>query len=88
MLTVRTSGLGAIHNDERLRLLRNNVEYLIPSAASKIFKLHDHKGDLSVYWFSAPKYADVKVLNELWSHFEPNEVIHFEITILEKEIRL
>lgn len=80
--------MGALHNDERLKLLRTNVEYLIPSASSKIFKLHDHKGDLSVYWFSTPKNEEIKVLNELWSHFEPSDVIHFEITILEKEIRL
>lgn len=88
MLTVRTSGSGTNHNDERLKLLRTNVEYLIPLAASKIFKLHDHKGDLSVYWFSTPRNEDVKMINELWSVFEPSDVLHFEITILEKVIRL
>lgn len=88
MLTVRTSGSGTNHNDERLQLLRTNLEYLIPSASSKIFKLHDHKGDLSVYWFSNPRNEDVRLVNELWSIFEPSDVLHFEITILEKVIRL
>ena len=88
MLTVRTSGSGTNHNDERLQLLRTNVEYLIPSASSKIFKLHDHKGDLSVYWFSTPINEDVRLVNELWNVFEPSDVLHFEITILEKVIRL
>jgi hypothetical protein len=59
---------------------------MVNSASAKIFKLYDHKGDLSVYWFSTPKKEDIETLNSLWALLEPNEVLHFQVTILEKEL--
>ena len=88
MITVRTCGSGTVHNDERLQLLRKNLEYLLKSASAKIFKLHDHKGELSVYWFSTPTILEMETLNEAWSVFEPAKTKHFEVTILDKVIRL
>lgn len=86
MVIVRTSGSGTSYNDERLRLLKKNIEYLIEKSHSKIFKLHDHKGDLTVYWYSKPKLEDIQRVSELWAVFEPSDIIHIEVTILEKII--
>lgn len=86
MITVRTCGLGTFHNDERLKLLKKNVKYFIEDPYSKIFKLHDHKGDLTVYWYSVPKKEDIETINNLWLLFEPSDVDHFEINIMEVQI--
>jgi hypothetical protein len=88
MIIVRSCGSGMDYKNERLKLLRTNVEYMIDYASAKIFKLYDHKGDLSVYWFSTPTKSEIETLNDLWALLEPSEVIHYEITILDKVIRL
>ena len=55
MLIVRTCGSGTFHNDDRLQLLKQMIEYHTQYELSKkIFKLHDHKGMLTVYWYQTP----------------------------------
>jgi len=88
MITVRSCGSGMDYENERLKLLRTNVEYMVNSASAKIFKLYDHKGDLSVYWFSTPTKKDIETINDLWALLEPSKVLHYEVTILDKVIRL
>lgn len=86
MIILRSCGSGMDYQNERLKLLRTNVEYMVNSASAKIFKLYDHKGELRVYWFSKPTNEDITTLNDLWALLEPSEVLHFQVTILEKEL--
>ncbi len=86
MITVRTCGSGTSYTDERLQLLRRMVEYTINEASAKIFKLHDHKGHLNVYWFSMPSEWDVEQMDKLWDVLDPDGVSHRVITILQKDL--
>lgn len=52
----------------------------------KIFKLHDHKGDLSVYWYENPTESQKKHVEDAWQYLLECNVKHFVITITEKQI--
>lgn len=87
MITVRTCGSGADHNDERLQLLKKMIEYYsYYEFHKKIFKLHDHKGDLSVYWYETPTENEKDLLKRSWEYLNECNIEHFVITITEKQI--
>lgn len=86
MILVRTCGSGTTHNDERLQLLRNMIEYRINNCSAKIFKLHDHKGDLSVYWFSEPTINEVEIVDDCWNYLDGNPVNHYQVIISQKDL--
>jgi hypothetical protein len=85
MILVRTCGGGTSHNDERLKLLKQMVEYY-DSVSNNIFKLHDHKGILTVYWFKNPSENEVEILNEAWSYLGEPDINHKVVVINEKSI--
>jgi hypothetical protein len=84
MITVRTCGSGISHKDERLQLLKKMVEYW--SLENEIFKLHDHKGTLTVYWFIIPDQNKKDILKTAWVFLgEPEEYVeHIVVTINDK----
>lgn len=87
MIIVRTCGSGADHNDERLQLLKKMLEYYSNyQLDKKIFKLHDHKGCLSVYWYETPTENDKYLLKSSWEFLNEYHIEHFVITITEKQI--
>lgn len=87
MILVRTCGSGTTHNDERLQLLRNMIEYKIDNCSAKIFKLHDHKGLLSVYWFSEPDIHEISAVDECWSYLDtPDLINHYQVIISQKDL--
>lgn len=81
MIIVRTSGSGTVHDDERLKLLKNQIEYL--KLENQIFKLHDHKGLLQVYWFTRPSIHEVNLINRLWEGYNEYLTNHYLIKISE-----
>lgn len=90
MILVRTDGSGSHHEDERLQLLKTMVEhyYRHHPKGHRIFKLHDHKGKLSVYWFETPATDDVEFMNDSWKYFYETEVEHYRIFVNERRIIL
>lgn len=84
MIIVRTCGSGTNYNDERLKLLEKQVEYL--KLETQIFKLHDHKGLLQVYWFTRPSTHEVNLINKLWEGYNEYSTSHFLIKINEYPI--
>lgn len=87
MIIVRTCGSGTSHNDERLKLLKQMVEYY-DGVSNDIFKLHDHKGMLTVYWFKTPIKQQIDILNEAWLFLGEPEINHKVIVINEKTLLL
>lgn len=87
MITVRTCGSGTDYNDERLQLLKKMIEYYSNyQLDKKIFKLHDHKGCLSVYWYEIPPKNEQSLLESAWNFLNEYQIEHFVITITEKQI--
>lgn len=87
MIIVRTDGSGTFHSDDRLKLLKQMIEYHdIYKLSKKIFKLHDHKGNLSVYWFEFPTDSEKKIVLDAWEFLCEYNIEHFLIKIIEREI--
>jgi hypothetical protein len=87
MIIVRTCGSGTDYNDDRLKLLKQMIEYHSHyDLSKKIFKLHDHKGDLSVYWFEMPTDGEKKVVIDAWEFLCECNIQHFLMKITEREI--
>lgn len=84
MIIVRTCGSGTNHNDERLKLLKQMVNYF--GISEKIFKIHDHKGILTVYWFEYPTLHEKDVLKDAWEYLREYEINHIVVVINEKTI--
>jgi hypothetical protein len=84
MITVRTCGSGVSHNDERLQRLKEMVNYF--DLSMKIFKLHDHKGMLTVYWFVRPTLEEQRILKHAWEFFCEYEISHVLVIINEKPL--
>jgi hypothetical protein len=58
------SGNNEQHRIERLTCV---VDYISSKHNnSKIFELHDHKGDLTVYWTSKPTSEEINTVEEAW----------------------
>jgi hypothetical protein len=58
------SGNNEQHRIERLTCV---VDYICSrNNNSKIFELHDHKGDLTVYWTSKPNSEETNTVEEAW----------------------
>ena len=84
MLIVRTCGSGTFHNDDRLQLLKQMIEYHTQYELSKkIFKLHDHKGCLNVYWLINPSKQDKMYLESIWEACCECELTHYVSTFNE-----
>jgi hypothetical protein len=80
MKTLRTDGGGESFTDERLSILR---KILIYYGINKIYKLHDHKGILTVYWKEKPDYEDKNKVKNIWSEtFHEYEIEHKLITYI------
>lgn len=60
------------------------VEYWIEK--EEIFKLHDHKGTLTVYWFKKPSEQNKCILKNAWEFLgeTPEYVEHVIVTLNEK----
>lgn len=87
MILVRTDGGGTFHSDERLELLKKMIEYHSHyDLSKKIFKLHDHKGMLTVYWYQAPTDGEKEVIFNAWEFLCECHVEHYLITITQREI--
>lgn len=87
MIIVRTCGSGTDYNDERLQLLKKMIEFPEHEELNKkIFKLHDHKGDLSVYWYENPTESQKEHVKHAWEYLRECNVEHYVITITEKQI--
>jgi hypothetical protein len=87
MITVRTCGSGTDHNDDRLQLLKKMIEYYSHyDLSKKIFKLHDHKGMLTVYWYQTPTDGEKQVIFNAWEFLCECHVEHYLITITQREI--
>lgn len=84
MIIVRTGGLGINHKDERLELLKKMVEFY--ELDKIIFKLHDHKGDLSVYWFNNPSDENKNTLYSAWVFLKECNVYHYTVVINQKKV--
>ena len=63
------------------------VEYY-DGVSKDIFKLHDHKGILTVYWFKTPIKQQIDILNEAWLFLGEPEINHKVIIINEKTLLL
>lgn len=78
MILLRTDGGGSSFNDERLRLVEKNLKFRYgDELQNKIFKIHDHKGDLKVYWFNLPLQQDLDFVKGVWESFGEPEINHF-----------
>jgi hypothetical protein len=87
MIIVRTCGSGTDYNDDRLQLLKKMLEFpKYEEYYKKIFKLHDHKGTLSVYWYETPTEQEKSHLTNAWEYLREYNIEHFVITITEKQI--
>ena len=87
MILVRTCGSGTTHNDERLQLLTKMIEYKVDACSAKIFKLHDHKGVLSVYWFSEPTEHEMYSVDQCWAYLDTEDFVnHYQVIISQKDL--
>jgi hypothetical protein len=88
MIIVRTHGEGTCYENERLQNIQKMIEhyYKYHPQRHRIFKLHDHKGKLSVYWFSAPTEDDVEFLNDSWKYLNEYSIEHYVVFISERRI--
>lgn len=87
MLIVRTCGSGTFHNDDRLQLLKQMIEYHTQYELSKkIFKLHDHKGMLTVYWYQTPIDDEKKIVKDAWEFLCEDHIEHCLIKITQSEL--
>jgi hypothetical protein len=78
MILLRTDGGGASFNDERLRLVEKMLRFRYrDELQEKILKIHDHKGDLRVYWFNWPLQEDFDFVKSVWESFGEPEIVHF-----------
>lgn len=84
MITVRTCGSGTSHNNGRLELLKEMIGYF--GISEKIFKLHDHKGILTVYWFVNPTLEEQEILKDAWEFLREYLINHVVVIINEREI--
>lgn len=87
MILVRTCGSGTVYNDERLKLLKKNIEYFNEKLSNKIFKIQDHKGELNVYWFSTPSISEMKIIDKIWDSFNEYLSNHFVVSITQKKVQ-
>lgn len=87
MLIVRTCGSGTFHNDDRLQLLKQMIEYHTQYELSKkIFKLHDHKGMLTVYWYQTPIDDEKDIVKDAWEFLREDHIEHCLIKITQSEL--
>lgn len=78
MITKRTDGSGASHNDLRLKLLSKCLDYV---QVKGIYQLNDHKGILTVVWEN--KFLnkhDCEKVKLFWEAFCEYEIEHTVIT--------
>jgi len=72
MIILRTDGGGVNFADERLKLLREMVNF----HKFKVFKLHDHKGLLTVTWEEEPEDYEKKMIEHAWEFLSEEHVSH------------
>jgi len=78
MILLRTDGGGSYYNDERLKIVEKHLKFNFrEELQEKIFKLHDHKGCLNVYWISNPNFEDIEYINKVWECFFEYETTHY-----------
>lgn len=63
-----SSSSGSGNNEQhRIERLTRVVDYICSrNINSKIFELHDHKGDLTVYWTNRPTSEETNTIEEAW----------------------
>jgi hypothetical protein len=74
MIIMRTDGGGTCYQNERLQQLKKVLEST--PIETNILKLHDHKGNLTVYWDGIPTTQETLYLNLLWEFFNEYIVEH------------
>ncbi|CAB5217770.1 hypothetical protein UFOVP207_26 [uncultured Caudovirales phage] len=78
MILLRTDGGGSSFNDERLIVVKNHLKFHYRDCLnSKIFKLHDHKGCLNVFWIGLPFQEDIDYIKGVWESFCEHELTHY-----------
>lgn len=66
MKILRTDGGGEDYADKRLNLMK---KMLLHFDLKHIFLLHDHKGNLSVTWFTKPTKEEEEKVSLAWEFF-------------------
>jgi len=78
MILLRTDGGGSSNYDERLKVVEKYLKYVYKDELqNKIFKLHDHKGCLSVYWLIKPSKQDITHLESIWNACCEYDLTHY-----------
>jgi len=80
MKILRTDGGGESHSDERLKMVRNILIYF---DITNIDLLHDHKGDLTVFWKTEPTKNQKEKAIEIWETFNEFNVEHKLVTYID-----
>ena len=81
MKILRTDGGGESFSDERLMILRKTLIYL---GIKQIYKLHDYKGMLTVYWLEIPSQQDKTALTKIWGDtFYEYDIEHKLVTFID-----
>lgn len=80
MKLLRTDSGGENFTDERLAILKKMLLYY---QITKIFKLHDHKGLLTVTWIDMPTKNEIEKVNEAWEFFNESEIEHKLLTVID-----
>lgn len=70
MEILRTDGGGRQYQNERLERVRETLSHC---PIESIGLIHDHKGDLNVYWLEEPTELSIKIVDLVWEReFECN----------------
>lgn len=80
MKILRTDSGGESTTNERLMLLRKMLIYI---DIKHIYKLHDHKGILTVYWETQPTQNQMKKVSEAWEFFFEFEIEHKLVNLID-----
>lgn len=84
MILLRTDSGGAASYDERLKVVEKYLKYIYKDKLQDtIFKLHDHKGCLNVYWLINPSKQDKMYLESIWEACCECELTHYVSTFNE-----
>lgn len=70
----RSCGGGESYVDERLRICKAILKHY--SFDVLIYELHDHKGQLNVYWKITPDKYQIEKLNDIWAVFNEKYIVH------------
>jgi hypothetical protein len=71
----RTDGGGEFFTDERLKSVKGTLNFL--KLTDKIYELHDHKGNLNVYWKVFPTESEMETVENVWESYHEYIVDHF-----------